>query len=53
MPIVYLTEHDTKSYGVKIENIELVIVQKLKNIFVEKNNIILVKPLNFFWVNAM
>ena len=28
MPIIYLTTHDTKSYGVKIENKENVKVQK-------------------------
>ena len=52
MPIIFLIEQDTKSYGVKIENIELVIVQKLKKIFVKGNNILCVEPL-FFWVNAM
>ena len=30
MPIVYLTEHDAKSYGVKVENNELVKVQIFK-----------------------
>ena len=40
MPIVYFTELDTKSHGVKIENNELVKVQKVKNIFDEENNIL-------------
>ena len=45
MTILYLTEHDTKSYGVKIEVDEVVIVQKYKNIFDRGNNILCVKPL--------
>ena len=53
MPIIFLTEHDTKSYGVKVENNGFVRVQKSKNIFNKENNILCVKPLNFFWVNAM
>ena len=48
MPIVYLTEHDTKSYGVKIENNELVKAQKFKNIFDQENNISCVRPLEKF-----
>ena len=48
MPIVYVTEHDTKSYGVKIENNELVKVQKLKKLFDKENNLLCVKPLEKF-----
>ena len=43
MPIIHLTEQDTKSYGVKIENNELVEVQKFENIYDDENNIVCVK----------
>ena len=45
MPILYLTTHDTKSNGVKIENKELVKVQKMKNSLDDENNKLCVKPL--------
>ena len=45
MPILFLTEHDTKSYGLKIENNELVKVQTFENIYDDENNILCVKPL--------
>ena len=48
MPIVYLTEQYTKSYGVKIENNELVKAQKFKNIFDKENMMLCVKPLEIF-----
>ena len=48
MTTVYSTEHDTKSYGVKIENIELVKVQKFKIISDKENNILCVKPSEIF-----
>ena len=53
MPFIYLTEHDKKSYGVKIENNELVKVQKFEKIYDNENNIVFVKPWKHFWVNAM
>ena len=48
MPIISLTEHDTKSYGVKIEDDELVIVQKYRKIFDKENKILCVKPSKIF-----
>ena len=48
MPILYLTEHDTISYAVKIENNELVIIQKFKKNSNKENYILCVKLLNFF-----
>ena len=50
MPLIYLIENDTKSNEVKIENIELNIVQKFTKIFDKRNNILCVKPLKIFWV---
>ena len=49
MPVISLTEYDTKCYGVKIENKDLVKVQKYKNVFDNENNILCVKPLEKFW----
>ena len=48
MTILSLTERDTKSYGVKNENDELVIVQNFKNIFDRENNILCVKTSKLF-----
>ena len=48
MPVISLTEYETKCYGVKIENKDLVKVQKFKNIFDNENNIFCVKPLKTF-----
>ena len=48
MPIIFLTKHDTKCYGVKIENNELVKVEKLTIIYDDGNNILCVKPLETF-----
>ena len=48
MPVVPLTEYDTKCYAVKIENKDLVKVQKFKNTFDNENNILCVKPLEIF-----
>ena len=31
MPVISSTEYDTKCFGVKIENIDLVEVKKIKN----------------------
>ena len=45
MPIIYSTTHDTKSYGVKIENKENVKVQKNKYPFNDENLKLCVKPL--------
>ena len=45
MPIAYLTEHDTKSFRVKIENIELVKVQNFEKIYDNEKNTLCVKPL--------
>ena len=45
MPIIYLTQHDTKSYEVKIGKNEPVKVQKFKNFYDDENNILCVKPL--------
>ena len=44
MPTIYLTTHDTKSFGVKIENKEVVKVQKFENLYNDENNILCVKP---------
>ena len=48
MPIIFLTTHDTKTYGVKIENKEVVKVQKCKNLYNDENIILCVKPLEKF-----
>ena len=49
MPVIILTEYDTKYYGVKFENEDLLKVQKFKNIYDTKNNILCVKPLERFF----
>ena len=43
MPVISLTEYDTKCYGVKIENNDLVKVQKFENVFDNENSILCVK----------
>ena len=48
MPVISLTEYDSKCYGVKIENNDLVKSQKFKNIYDNENNIIGVTPLETF-----
>ena len=48
MLLIYLTEHGTEPYGVKIEKFELVKIQKLKIIYKDEKNILCVKPLETF-----
>ena len=45
MTTINLTEHDTKSFGVKNEDDNPVIVQKIKKIFDKEKNILCVKSL--------
>ena len=45
MTIIYLTKHNTKPYEVKIENNDLIKVQKYKIIYNDENSITCVKPL--------
>ena len=52
MTNINLTQHDTKSYGVKIENNDLIKVKTSKNFFDEGNNILCVKPLEIFLGNC-
>ena len=48
MTTIYLPELDTKSFGVKIEDDNAVIVQKIKKIFDEEKNILCVKSFKIF-----
>ena len=48
MPVVSLGGYDTKCYGMKIENIDLVKVQKYKIIYDYENNKLCVKPVKAF-----
>ena len=48
MPVISLTENDTKCYGVKIENKGLFKVQKYKNIYDNEHKFLCVKPLETF-----
>ena len=48
MPVISLIQYDNKCYGVKIENKDLVKVQKIENIYDNENNILCVKPLETF-----
>ena len=45
MTVIYLTEYNTKCYGVSFQNIEYIQVQKFKNISNDENNIFYRKPL--------
>ena len=45
MTIIYVTEHNTKCYGVTFENNGWIKVQKFEDISNDKNNIYCVKPL--------
>ena len=48
MTVIYLTQHNTKCYGVPIQNNGNVKVQKFKDISDDENNIYYVKPLDLF-----
>ena len=49
MPVISLTEYDTKNYGVKLENKDLIKVQKFKIFFDNEKNVLCVKPLERFF----
>ena len=49
MTVIYLTEYNTRCYGVTFENNGCIKVQKFEDISDDENNIYCVKPLeNFF-----
>ena len=52
MTDIYLTEHNTRCYGVTFENIGYVKVQKFKDISNDENNIFCVKPLETILGNS-
>ena len=45
MTILYLTEHNTKCYGVTFQSIGWIKVQKFEDISDDENNIYCAKPL--------
>ena len=44
MTVIYLTEHNTKCYGVTFKNNECVKVQKFEDISNDENTILNIKP---------
>ena len=45
MTVIYLTEYNTKCYGVTFQNNECIKVQEFKDISNDENNILYIKPL--------
>ena len=52
MTVIYLTEHNTRCYGVTVQNNECVRVQKFENVSDDENNILCVKSPETFWVKV-
>ena len=52
MTIIYVTEDNTKCYGVTFQKNGWINVQKYEYISDDKNTIYCLKPLEFFWVKA-
>ena len=52
MTFIYLTEYNTKCYGVTFQNIGCVKVQKFKDISNDEDNILFIKPLKTFQVKV-
>ena len=48
MTIIYVTEHNTKGYGVTFENKGSVKVQKFEDISADENNVLCVRPMRTF-----
>ena len=48
MTVIYLTEHNTRCYGVTLQNNGFVKVQKFEDISNYENNLLYVKPLEAF-----
>ena len=48
MTIIYITENNTKSYGVTFQNNGYVKVQKFENISNDENTLYCVNPMNIF-----
>ena len=49
MTVIYVTEYNTKCYGVTFENNGWIKVQKFEDISDDKITIFCVKPLEIFW----
>ena len=49
MTIIYVTEYETKSYGVTFQNNGWINVQKFEDFSFDKNNIFCVQPLELFF----
>ena len=52
MTIIYVTESNTKCYGVTFQKNGWIKIQKFENISNDKNIIYCVKPLEMFWVRV-
>ena len=48
MTVIFLTEHNTKSYEVTFKNNECVKVQKLEDISNKENTLLTIKPIETF-----
>ena len=49
MTVIYLTEHNTKCYGVTFKNIECCKLQKFEDISNDENTILNIKPIQTFF----
>ena len=52
MTVIYLTEYNTRCYGITFENNGRIKVPKFKDVSNYENNIFCVKPLEFFQVKV-
>ena len=48
MTIIYVTDYNTKCFGVAFQNLGMIKLQKFEDISDDKNNIFCVKPLELF-----